>query len=302
MTAFSYDLAISAVPYDAVFVNELMAELAPRLRTMPVWAGHAGQEPPAPHAMLVADQSRLALVLHQRLWRHDARTQADASVLRERVRERPDSVRVMMLDDAPLPPWLSRVQTCDLRSSGLAGVANFTADAIASSGGAVSRAEVPAPAAAGPMRWSEGPTPFLSQPRAQSALRHELDAIAAELKSHIASRQASQPDETFELHALPHRLIARFADRGISFSWIGGSLPSVTEGRLLVIEWSGVAPQTRGVAALKSATPVREQSYRAEGTSPETWRWRMDGANGRAFSTVNLVAEGTSSVGLVSGD
>jgi hypothetical protein len=302
MTAFSYDLAISAVPYDAVFVTELMAELAPRLRTMPVWAGHAGQEPPAPHAMLVADQSRLALVLHQRLWRHDATTQADASVLRERVRERPESVCVMMLDDAPVPPWLSRVRTCDLRASGLAAVANFTADAIASSGGAVSRAAAPEAPPQAPPRWSEGPTPFLSQPRAHSALRHELDAIATELKAHIARRQPSPPDETFELHALPNRLIARFADRGISFSWIGGSLPSVTEGRLLVIEWRGVAPQIRGVAALKSATPMREQSYHAEGTSPETWRWRMDGPNGRAFSTVNLVAEGASSVGLVSGD
>jgi hypothetical protein len=302
MTAFSYDLAISAVPYDAVFVTELMAELAPRLRTMPVWAGHGGQEPPALPAMLVADQSRLALVLHQRLWRHDATTQADASVLRERVRERPESVRVMMLDDAPVPSWLSRVQTCDLRSSGLAGVANFTADAIASSGGAVSRPAAPPPAAPPPMRWSEGPTPFLAQPRAQSALRHELDAIGAELKAHIARRQASEPDETFELHSLPYRFIARFADRGISFSWIAGTMPSVTEGRLLVIEWSGVAPQTRGVAALKSATPTREQLYRAEGTSPESWRWRMDGPHGRAFSTVNLVAEGTSSVGLISGE
>jgi len=302
MTAFSYDLAISAVPYDAVFVTELMAELAPRLRTMPVWSGQARHEPPAPHAMLVAEQSRLALVLHQRLWRHDAATQADASVLRERVRQHPDSVCVLMLDDAPVPSWLSRVPTCDLRASGLAGVANFTVDAIASSGGAVSRAPAPVAPVETPMRWSEGPTPFLAQPRAHSALRHELDAIGAELKAHIARRQALQPDETFELHSLPHRFIARFADRGISFSWIGGSMPSVTEGRLLVIEWSGVAPQTRGVAALKSATAMREQSYRAEGTSPETWRWRMDGPNGRAFSTVNLVAEGTSSVGLVSGD
>jgi hypothetical protein len=60
---------------------------------------------------------------------------------------------------------------------------------------------------------------------------------------------------------------------------------------LLAIEWSGVASERRGAAALKSASPVRERTYRAEGDAPERWLWRVDEPNGRAYSTANLLAE-----------
>ena len=48
--------------------------------------------------------------------------------------------------------------------------------------------------------------------------------------------------------------------------------------------------QARGAAALRAATPVLERIYRAEGTSAESWRWRADEPNGRAFSSANLAA------------
>jgi len=50
---------------------------------------------------------------------------------------------------------------------------------------------------------------------------------------------------------------------------------------------------TRGVAALKFATPVpvRERVYHVEGSEPDDWRWRVDGPNGRASSTQNLAGE-----------
>jgi len=291
VTAFMYDLAISAVPYDAALVTELFAKLAPRLRTEPVWEGHAEVERSDARPTLVADQSRLALVLHQRLWPHDDATKADASLLRQRLTDRPKSVCLMTLDDTPVPSWLSKVRRCDLTATGLEGAADFALDAIASWGGAVSGAPTPDAAPAPATRWPEGPPPFLGQPRAQSALRRELDAIAAELKARVDLRQAGQAERTCELHTLPHRLVARFDDVGISFSWVAGRLPTVGDGRLLVIEWSGVAPQMRGIGALTAATPVREKVYRADATGPEAWRWRLEGPHGRAYSTANLVAE-----------
>jgi hypothetical protein len=77
----------------------------------------------------------------------------------------------------------------------------------------------------------------------------------------------------------------------MSFSWVAASVGTVADGRLLVIQWDGAAPRNRGIAAMASATPVRERVYRAEGTSPESWRWRDDVPNGRAWSTAHLVAE-----------
>jgi hypothetical protein len=140
----------------------------------------------------------------------------------------------------------------------------------------------------------DGPAPFLTQTRAQSALRRELSAIAAELAPELDRRRAAQPDAEFEMHVLPHRLIARLSGAGISFSWIGasgGQSASVAEGRLLVIQWAGVESETRGVAALRSARPVRERVYCAEAADAEHWGWRAESAAEPFHSTAGLVAQ-----------
>jgi len=150
----------------------------------------------------------------------------------------------------------------------------------------------PSPASSGFRRG--GPAPYLEQNRAQSALRQQLAAIGAELEPELERRRAGEPAAKFELHILPHRLIARLAEVGISFSWVGavGSQAlSVADGRLLVIQWSGVENQTRGVAALRSAHPVRERVYRAEASDADHWGWRVDNSDGPVCSTAKLVAE-----------
>ena len=303
LSRFIYELAISAVPSDAALVMELSAELGARLASEPVWEGHATLGTMRLPGALVADQSRVAVVLHQRLWQHDAATSADVATLRQRVRERPESVCVILLDETPVPSWLATAKTVDLATDGLATAVTFALDAIASCGGTVGFPRVQPDAVASPAPWRDGPSPFIAQPRAQSALRHELDAIAEALKSHLDDRRARQTDGVFELHVLPFRMIARLGDRGISFSWVAGRGSTVADGRLLVIEWTGVATEKRGVTALKSASAVREYSYRVEGRGPDDWRWRVDNPNGRAYSTTNLLAEwlGGAAIGSIAG-
>jgi hypothetical protein len=96
---------------------------------------------------------------------------------------------------------------------------------------------------------------------------------------------------TAELQLLPNRVVVRLDDVGISFSWVAGRLGTVADGRLLVIQWNGAISRSRGVAAMTSATPVRERVYRAEGSDPESWCWRADAPTGRALSTAHLAAE-----------
>lgn len=140
----------------------------------------------------------------------------------------------------------------------------------------------------------DGPAPFLQQTRAQSALRRELSAIATELAPELDRRRAAQPEADFEMHVLPNRLIARLSGAGISFSWVGasgGRSDSVAEGRLLVIQWTGVETETRGVAALRSAKPVRETVYCAEAADAEHWGWRVENSTEPMCSTAALVAQ-----------
>jgi hypothetical protein len=293
MKAHMLELAISAVPYDALLVAELTDHLAVRLQTVPFWAGngradsmgHDGAE------HMVDVPSRLALVLHQRLWGHDSLTRSDDEALRERVRQHPGSVRVVTLDDEPLPAWLTNVAQCDLVTLGLDGVVEFVVDGVAAAGGVTAQLRPAEPIREPQRRWPDGPAPFLSQPRAFSALRRELDLLAAELKPQMRIEETRAADRTAELQLLPNRVVVRLDDVGISFSWVAGRLGTVADGRLLVIQWNGAVPRSRGVAAMTSATPVRERVYRAEGSDPESWCWRADAPNGRALSTAHLAAE-----------
>ncbi len=294
---YAVDLAISAATFDADLVADLRARLAPRLRTPPVWEGHVGPLALDVRDALLADSSCVVLVLHHRLWQDNTPTRDDASVLCERLRQRPDSVCVITLDDTKVPEWLAAARQCDLAQSGVEQAAAFALDAIESCGGSLRTAPTPVSAVEPPSRWSGGPS-FLVGPRAQSVLRREFDAVAADLKTYLATRQSAQPGGTFELHVLPFRLIARIDDRGISVSWIIGRSPTVDDGRLLVIEWANVASERRGIAALKSARACRELIYRVEGSSGEDWRWRVDRPNGRAYATSHLVAEWLASASI----
>lgn len=150
---------------------------------------------------------------------------------------------------------------------------------------------LPSTEAATDARWPNGPAPFLTQPRAFSTLRRELDALASAFAPTPERQRADAPERTFELHVLPHRLIVRMSDVAVSFSWVAGRAPTVGEGRLLVIAWRGVVTETRGIAALKSATPMIERTYRPSATAPESWQWELEDGSGRACTTAGLADE-----------
>lgn len=289
---YTHDLAISAVSFDAMLVADLSDRLESRLRTSVAWSGHVARAVGDAVSPLLGDSSRVALILYQRLWGHDP-TRVDAVSLRARLRQRPGSVVVASLDDAPLPDWLAGERACNLSVIGVGGLVQFALDAVAAAGGTLQRGARPAAdpevVVERPLRY-EGPAPFLSQLRAHSSLRRELDAIGEELESRI-HRSESEGDQSIELTVLPNRVTAKLGEIGLSFSWVPGRTGTVEDGRLLVIEWRGVLGAKKGSGAFMAATPIRERTYRAEASDPGSWRWRDDGPNGRACSTANLVGE-----------
>lgn len=295
MPRYQHDVAISAVSFDAMVVADVSGFLESRLGTSVAWSGGVARSVGEAAAPLLGDASRVALVLHQRLWgggRDD--TQADVAALRARAGAHPGSVIVVSLDDAPLPDWLAEAPTCHLPTAGLDGVVQFVFEAIAGAGGTLggparSLGAAPTPSGEKPFR-NEGSARFLSQLRAHSALRRELDAIGEELESRLCDSELL-PDHTAELTILPHRFTARLDEVGLTFSWVPGRTGTVEDGRLLVIEWRGVVRARRGPDAFRSATPIRERIYQAEATDPASWRWRDDTPNGRACSTANLVGD-----------
>ena len=300
-TSYTCDLAISAVASDGGLVAELLPELATRLPSPPEWRGDHTDAGADPGPLLSPEHSRVALVLHQHLWHHDARTVGDAAELRTRLDARRDSVCVLALDDSPVAGWLARAPRYRLGESGRAGVVDFVVGVIAAAGGTVKPKPQPNSLDEANARWPEPPTPFLAQPRAHSTLRHELDGIVVALERELDRARATRPDGSFELHVLPHRVVARLDHVAISFSWVTTGLASVAEGRLLVIAWRGVATGVPGLAALKPATVVHERVYVADGHTPEAWRWRADDLARQPYATAQLVADWLARACIASG-
>jgi hypothetical protein len=291
--SYEHDLAISAVVYDTLLVSELMMLLASRLPESPAWSGAVVTATKTGSSPLDDNVSRVALVLVQRLWGRDAITAVDAEVLRERAHRNPNSVIVVSLDGEGFPAWMSRVPRHDLATLGVEGIVDLVLEAIADAGGRVTSPPKGAPtrAIASAPRWPDPPIPFLGQTRAHGALRREFDLLVAELERRVEDDEGSTQG-VLEVHALPNRAVARIDDVGVSFSWVPARSGSVADGRLMVIEWSGIVGKGRGVAAaLQTAHPVRECVYVAEAANPDQWCWRVDGPHGRASSTVHLVAE-----------
>jgi hypothetical protein len=297
---FTNDLAISAVSYDTLLVGEMMTLMALRLGSTPAWMDASLTVDGLPSANLDDGASRLVLVLWQRLWGLDDVTAAEAVALRVRVRRAPRSVVVVTLDDAALPVWLARARCRSLPVVGLDTAVDFVLGAIADAGGAVLTKPAPTLAISAPtVRWSDVPTPFLGQTRAHSALRRELESLGAVLQAGVDVAKRDD-DRVCELHKLPHRFVARLDDVGISFSWVPGRNGTVADGRLMVIEWTGVA-SGRGIAALRAAQPARECVYRVDAEGPDAWCWRADRPNGRASSTLNLANEWVAAARMMAG-
>jgi hypothetical protein len=284
------DLAVSAVASDTAFVRELIDSVADRLQMSASPRIEDDASAPIDAVVPWAPASPVVLVLHHHLWLHDEAAQRDAQLLRDRVEERATSVCVLMLDSTPIAPWLRAAPRYDVLRSGHDGAADFLLDALARGGASVTALPAKAPAPEPAMRWSDTPAPFLSQQRAHSTLRHELDALAEALEAIVDEYKTAQPDRPFDLQVTPQRLVARLDDVAVSFSWLTGRSASVSDGSLLVIAWRGVIAGMRGFAALRSATVIHERSYAADGNAPSSWRWRSADPVAHPYSSTDLVA------------
>jgi hypothetical protein len=151
--------------------------------------------------------------------------------------------------------------------------------------------ETAAPAANEPRpRFSSDGTAFLDQGKAQNTLRHELQALFDAIETRMNAPGADE-DTIVEVSSQPNRIVARRGTRAISFSWLTGRLGGVSDGHLLVLEWTGIPANQRGVAALKSGTLSREASYRPEATDAASWCWRDGKEKGGACTTQELLGE-----------
>jgi hypothetical protein len=310
-STFTHDLAITAVSYDSLLVAELFARLGTRLSAPMFWQTQLADAPvdqaqdiAAAAAFVFEKTARVVVVLHQRLWGREGTTAADLAAIRERVRAKHQkSVCVVTLDAEPVPSWLHGATHLAMSELGLAGVVGTIANVVGKQGGKVT----PLPVVAAPDGMSVGRVwneaqPYMAQPRAQTALRRELDALTTELATRVKSASGQQIDGNVEMHCSPQRLVVQLGSVGLSVSWVASRTGNLADGRLLVIEWEGAVTHGRGMGGLKTASPTREQVFRPEAKGPDDWCWRADGmGGGTAYSSRNLAGQYFTSAALAGG-
>jgi hypothetical protein len=305
MTKFTHDVAISAVSFDSLLVGDLFRRLGVRLSAPVFWQTELADASTAPQmdsttTTVFERSARVVVVLHQRLWGREGGTAADVEALRERVRAKQQrSICVVTLDREPVPAWLAGAPRFVMSELGVAGVVAEIADAVSASGAKVAAA----PASSTPESTKTGPAwneaqPYMAQPRAQTALRRELDTLTTELASRVKSVGGERTDGHVELHCSPQRLVVQLGSVGLSLSWVAARSGNLADGRLLVIEWEGAITHGRGMGGLKTASPTREQLFRPEAKGPDDWCWRAEGMPGTAYSSRDLAGQYFSSAAL----
>lgn len=284
------EVAISAVQYDSRLVTEVVRRLAPLLWTLPRWSGHddgvfSGQE-------ILRESSRLAVIVHQRLWGHDEITANDAIELRERLHsQKALPVTLLIVDNESVPDWLSGAERID---ASITGFDEIVANLVEMVGPRRRRPLEPAPAPQieppSPHQWN-APVSFLAQSRSLSAFRHAFDELADELGRHVTAERQRRSDRRAELRCLPNRLVVQLDDVGLSFSWLPGRSGAVADGRLMVIEWQGTVVQSRRGELVNAPSSERERVFEAEATGPDDWGWRAADVASAVYSSRDLARQ-----------
>jgi hypothetical protein len=303
---FKYDVAISAVDFDALAAAELQRRLEQRLRHGVFTRVATTIAPRTPAAATLArhafeKDARVVVVFHQRLWGTTLSTEPDIAAIKARIaKSGRRSVYVIQLDGSPLPSWLK--VSAKHRSTTPAGdiVVDQIVDAVVEAGGTPfpDTGERLAARKAVEDDRAKARTTFLTSQRAITLVTRELDKLSTEV-TRVCGEQGRLPEGLVPaVRRTPDRYTVQIGPVGLSFSWIRGRSNSIADGQLLVIEWAGqLADKLAAVDAdAHTAIPTFEHVLQPHATGPEDWQWRRTDLDLCSYTTRDLAAQCVTSV------
>jgi len=300
---YTYETAISSTEYDAASSRELVDRLRRRLpEARAVWArGVAGDLTDA--ATAVAREARTVVVLHDRMWGRTEATRADREAIERRlVDEGPGFLRVVPIDDAPIPDWAGSVDSFVATGGEIDHFVDALVRAIASSGGETQAdlaADV-ATRAAQDERWTRDRDSFLNSHRAASVCSREFDRLVDEVERRVKALSV-ESGVALEKNAIvrtPGRCVVQYGPVALTISWVRLRGDSVADGRLMVIEWAGTIrrgtmqiPERAALARpARPAVVRREDVLVADAANEQGWSWRREGSAFGRHSSDELAA------------
>jgi hypothetical protein len=304
MSAFKYDVAITAADFDALAVAELKRRLEHRL-SRPVFTvprtTERGRTVAANAALrkTYEKDARVAVVLYQRLWGTTASTEIEALALKARIgRTKRKDVLIVPLDTSPVPTWLKGT-VLKLEGAPTGGaVVDAIVSAVEQAGGAPKRVTDTIAAAhrAEDEKRAQARIQFLTSQRALTLINRELDSLSANVLKLCETPGTLPTGLTAAVRRTPDRYTVQIGPVGLSFSWIRGRSNSIADGQLLVIEWSGQLGEQHAPADPRNAMPAFEHVLTPHATSPEDWQWRRTDLDLACYTTRDLAEQCVASV------
>jgi hypothetical protein len=302
--AFKYDVAVSAADFDALAVTELKRRLEQRL-SKPVFTVPRAKDGPRPAGSDPAIQkaiekdSRVLVVLYQRLWGTTPSSEAEAAAVKARIgKVKRKDVLIVPLDTSTQPAWLKGTI---VRSSGSPtgdAVIDAIVEAVDEAGGTPKRITdaILAARAADDEQRARARATFLTSQRALTLINRELDSLSATVLRLCETPGTLPAGVAANMRRTPDRYTVQIGPVGLSFSWIRGRSNSIADGQLLVIEWSGQLGEQHAPADPRNAMPAFEHVLQPHATSPEDWQWRRADIDLCCYTTRDLAEQCVASV------
>jgi len=147
---------------------------------------------------------------------------------------------------------------------------------------------------------------FLDSHRALAVCAREFDRLADDISKRVLSLQDEAKGLKADVRRSPGRCIVQLGPVALTISWLRTRAETVSQGRLLIVEWNGTVGANGAqeyvngvptVAVTQTAKVVRETVFLPDASDEKSWTWRREGKNGRkAWKSAELAKSVVSSV------
>jgi hypothetical protein len=147
---------------------------------------------------------------------------------------------------------------------------------------------------------------FLDSHRALAVCAREFDRLADDISKRVINLQDEAKGLKADVRRSPGRCIVQLGPVALTISWLRTRAETVSQGRLLIVEWNGTVGANGAqeyvngvptVAVTQTAKVVRETVFLPDASDEKSWTWRREGKNGRkAWKSADLAKSVVSSV------
>ena len=147
---------------------------------------------------------------------------------------------------------------------------------------------------------------FLDSHRALAVCAREFDRLADDIAKRVLNLQDDAKGLKADVRRSPGRCIVQLGPVALTISWLRTRAETVSQGRLLIVEWNGTVGANGAqeyvngvptVAVTQTAKVVRETVFLPDASDEKSWTWRREGKNGRkAWKSADLAKSVVSSV------